>query len=136
MKVKAFECKCPKCGATLEIEKNRSEFFCSYCGSKILLDERKTEHIYRKIDEARIEEAHTKKELGSKEIDYKLKLTEISNKNSTASSIVKIIAILAIVVVLFFILKLIAADKSVRYFFIFLVMVVGFVLLIKYVSQA
>lgn len=129
MKLKAI--KCPDCGANLQIEENRDRCFCSYCGTQILLDTGKKEHVYRKIDEAKIEEAKAKKEVNSKEIDYKLKLAEYSNRHLTAINITKIIIILAAIVVLFFILKLIATVESARRFFIFFVIVAALVLMYK-----
>lgn len=48
---------CPNCGASIQIsDDGRNKFFCTYCGSQILMDtEHKTiEHIYHKMDEAQI----------------------------------------------------------------------------------
>ncbi len=32
--------KCPSCGGELEIEDSRNVWFCQFCGSKVILDER------------------------------------------------------------------------------------------------
>ena len=31
--------KCPNCGATIQIDNERTEGFCSYCGSKVKFSE-------------------------------------------------------------------------------------------------
>lgn len=62
--MKLITLKCPECGATLQLDQDRKECFCTYCGSKILLDEeiqkqdvRIEKHI---IDEAAVEQEKTK----------------------------------------------------------------------------
>ena len=62
-------CKCPECGAELEIkDDNRDFLFCQYCGTKIMLDNyRSTQRI---IDEARIKEAETQRDIQMKEMEY------------------------------------------------------------------
>ena len=37
MKIIAY--KCPQCGANLEIEQGRKEVFCSFCGTKLFIDD-------------------------------------------------------------------------------------------------
>lgn len=56
--VKLISVKCPECGATLNIEEDREQAFCTYCGTKVLLHN-ENEHIYRHIDEAGIKQAET-----------------------------------------------------------------------------
>ena len=53
MSVQFVSVKCPECGALLNIEEGRSQAFCSYCGTKILVHN-DNEKIYRHIDEAGI----------------------------------------------------------------------------------
>lgn len=53
MGYKLISVKCPDCGQTLSIEENRSQAFCSYCGSKILISN-ENEYIFRQVDEAGI----------------------------------------------------------------------------------
>ncbi len=44
--------KCPSCGADVEYSGDRQFFFCQYCGTKIVLDDIRTEqHI---VDEAKL----------------------------------------------------------------------------------
>ena len=69
MKLKAL--KCPACGSSIEIEKDRTSCFCNYCGCKIIVDDEKqettinknininknTSHTERYINEAAVIEA-------------------------------------------------------------------------------
>ena len=49
---------CPKCGANLDIEEERTSFFCSYCGASISIDDeverKEVVHVIR--DEAKLKE--------------------------------------------------------------------------------
>lgn len=38
----AIELTCPRCGAHLNIEKDRDVLFCQYCGAKIMLTDENT----------------------------------------------------------------------------------------------
>lgn len=58
MSVEFTSVKCPECGASLPIEEGRSQVFCSYCGTKVIVTN-DNEHIYRHIDEASIKRAET-----------------------------------------------------------------------------
>ena len=58
MALKMNSVKCPECGANLQIEEGRTQVFCSYCGTKIIITN-ENEHIYRHIDEADIRKAET-----------------------------------------------------------------------------
>lgn len=64
----AYTIKCPECGASLDVEEGRKQLFCSYCGSKVLINN-ENEHIYRHIDEARIKEAETDRLIKLKELE-------------------------------------------------------------------
>lgn len=37
--MKMYQLKCPACGGTIEIERNRDSCFCSYCGTKVYVDD-------------------------------------------------------------------------------------------------
>ena len=37
--MKMYQLKCPACGGTIEIERNRDSCFCSYCGAKVYVDD-------------------------------------------------------------------------------------------------
>ena len=56
--MKIASIKCPDCGATLDVDEDREQVFCSYCGAKIML-QNENEHIERKIDQAAIEQEKT-----------------------------------------------------------------------------
>ena len=60
MDVKLVSVKCPECGATLDIEEDRRQAFCTYCGAKVIL-QNENEHIYRHIDEAEVKQAETER---------------------------------------------------------------------------
>ena len=51
MSINLISLKCPECKATLNIESDRKQAFCSYCGNKVLVHN-ENEHIYRHIDDA------------------------------------------------------------------------------------
>ena len=53
---------CPNCSASLQIESNRQEAFCTYCGAKFAISN-DNEHIVRTIDEAAIAKANADKEI-------------------------------------------------------------------------
>lgn len=65
MKIQPIEC--PNCHATLKIDAGRKTpngvYYCQYCGSAISIDDevKRSEHTYRKIDEARILEAENER---------------------------------------------------------------------------
>ena len=60
--------KCPECGATLQIEEDRSQLYCSYCGTPIIITN-ENEHIIRYVDEAEIIKAETNKMVSLNEIN-------------------------------------------------------------------
>ena len=68
MAIQFVSVKCPECDAVLSIEKDRNMAFCTYCGAKIMLNN-ENEHVYRKIDEARIREAELKQMVRLKELE-------------------------------------------------------------------
>ena len=64
--------KCPACGAALPIEEGRTQMFCSYCGTKILINN-ENEYIYRHIDEAGIKQAETDRMIRMRELEMEEK---------------------------------------------------------------
>ena len=68
MAIRFVSVKCPECGAALDIEEGRKQIFCSYCGSKVII-ENENEHIYRNIDEARIRQAETDRQVQLKKME-------------------------------------------------------------------
>lgn len=77
MSVNFTSVKCPECGASLPIEEGRTQVFCSYCGTKVIITN-ENEYIYRHIDEAEIKQAETDRLI-------KLKQIEIAEKKRAAA---------------------------------------------------
>ena len=63
--MKLIEMTFTNCGAQLQIDPARKEIFCSYCGTKLMVDEG-IQVTRRIVDEARLKEA----ELKMKELEY------------------------------------------------------------------
>ena len=57
---------CPNCGAELELDAERTQAFCTYCGNKLYIDDESIKITNRIIDEARLKEA----EVRLKELEY------------------------------------------------------------------
>lgn len=62
MSIKIKPVKCPVCGAPITNQSGAPQIFCSYCGQRLVIDDgvKRSEHTYRKIDEARIREAEAR----------------------------------------------------------------------------
>ena len=61
---------CPKCNSNLEVDAERKECFCQYCGAKLLIDKGEIINVYRdeaKIMEVDLHERMWKEELAEKE---------------------------------------------------------------------
>lgn len=70
--------KCPECGAMLPIEEGRTQVFCSYCGTKVIITN-ENEHIFRHIDEAGIKQAETNRMVRMRELDLEEQLAAQGN---------------------------------------------------------
>lgn len=82
--------KCPECGASLSIEANRSQAFCTYCGTKIIIYN-DNEFIYR--DEAEIKKAEAR--IKEAEFEHSIRMKEMEfNDHSTING--KLLSVLAI----------------------------------------
>lgn len=68
MAVKLIPVKCPECGAMLNIEENRTQAFCSYCGAKVLIHN-ENEFTYRHVDVADLERAETERAVQFKKME-------------------------------------------------------------------
>lgn len=64
--MKLINLRCSNCGAVLEIDSQRKQVFCSYCGEKLLVDDETIQITNRVIDEARLKEA----EVRLRELEY------------------------------------------------------------------
>lgn len=75
MGIKLITVKCPECEASLDIEEGRKQLFCSYCGSKILI-QNDNEYIVHNINEADVRQAEADKIIRLRELE----LEERENK--------------------------------------------------------
>lgn len=94
MAVKFVSIKCPECGASLDVEEGRQQIFCSYCGSKIMI-QNDNEYIYRHIDEAGIKHAETEQMVKLKQMEM-LEKKRVSREKVNALKI-KISIVLGII---------------------------------------
>ena len=72
---KLIKLKCPNCNADLSFKEERENYFCEYCGTKLLLDN-DNEFIYKHIDEAEVKKAETEQLVKLKELEMKEKEME------------------------------------------------------------
>ena len=93
MAVTIISIKCPECGASLNIENNRTRAFCSYCGAKIIINN-ENEYTYRHIDEAGIKQAETEQII-------RLKQMELAEKERISSEKTKRLKIVISLIILF-----------------------------------
>ena len=96
MAIKFISIKCPECGATLDIEEGRRQIFCSYCGTRVMV-QNDNEYIYHHIDEAQIKQAEVNQEVQLRRmeiIERKLAAAEKSRKAKVILTI--ILAIFAV----------------------------------------
>ncbi len=68
MAVNLISVKCPECGAVLNLEEEREQAFCTYCGTQILFYN-ENEYIYRHIDEAELKQAETDRLVWMKQME-------------------------------------------------------------------
>lgn len=87
MAIKFVSIKCPECGAALDVEEGRKQIFCSYCGTKVMI-ENDNEYIYRHIDEASIKQTEAEAMLRLKELEIEEKENERSRKGRKVAYIV------------------------------------------------
>ena len=87
MGTKLVSMKCPECNAALNVEEGRKQIFCSYCGTKIIIDN-DNEYVYRHIDEAKIKRVETEQLLRLREMELEEKERDRSRKSKRISYIV------------------------------------------------
>lgn len=75
MAIQFIAVKCPECNADLSIEEGRKFAYCTYCGTKVMINN-ENEHIYRTIDEAGIKQAETERIVRLKELEMEEKLAK------------------------------------------------------------
>lgn len=103
MAIELVSVKCPDCGATLNIESDRKQAFCTYCDAKVVIDNgRDYEFTYHKVDDAEVKRAETEHAVLMKKLEMEEKRREdakvIRKKKATTS------IILAVVGAIFFII--------------------------------
>lgn len=54
--MKLYQLSCPSCGAKVEVEENRTNCYCSYCGNQVLVDDGTKRIEIKYTDEAKIKE--------------------------------------------------------------------------------
>ena len=64
--MKLINLRCKNCGAELQLDAEKKQAFCSYCGTRLLLDDESINITNRFVDEARVKEA----EVRLKELEY------------------------------------------------------------------
>ncbi|MDO4479031.1 MAG: hypothetical protein Q4B73_08370 [Lachnospiraceae bacterium] len=97
MAIKLVSMKCPECRALLDVEENRKQIFCSYCGTKIMI-QNDNEHIVRHIDEAGIKRSELNAMVRLKELELEEKENERRRKGRyTAYIIACILLVVGIV---------------------------------------
>lgn len=100
MGVSLTSIKCPACGAMLDIEDGRKQVFCSYCGTKILVNN-DNEYIYHHVDDADIKQAETDRIIQMRKMDLIEKECEERERTKREKGIVKtVVAFLAIVFII------------------------------------
>ena len=75
MAISFIKLECPKCGANLSVEEGHKQFFCSYCGAKILLDN-DNEFVIRHIDEADVKRVEYERVVKLRELDIEQQAAE------------------------------------------------------------
>ena len=110
MAVTLISVKCPACGASLSIEEGRQQVFCSYCGSKVLVNN-DHEYVYRHIDEAAIKKAEADKAIRLKELEIKEKEREQKRKDKARRRLIRIILV-AVWIVSAAVLLLLGSDSD------------------------
>lgn len=86
--------QCPGCGATLEVDDSRQYCFCSYCGTKIRV-QNENEYIYRRIDEAEVAHAETDRMIRLRELEM-----EAREKKADNIKLIGLVASVAILLVI------------------------------------
>lgn len=73
---------CPSCGASLDVEEGRQQIFCSYCGTKVMI-QNENEVVYRHIDEAELKQAETDRMVQMKKLEMAEKSMAANEKTKS-----------------------------------------------------
>ncbi len=107
MAIKLNSVKCPECGASLPIEEGRTQVFCSYCGTKVIVTN-ENEYIYRHIDEAGVKQAETNRIVRMRELDLEEQRTAQGNALKKVLTIIWLV--LSLIVIAICIVKIAIQD--------------------------
>lgn len=97
MAIEFISIKCPECFAPLEIEEGRQQIFCSYCGTKVLI-QNDNEYIYRHIDEAKIKKVENDSAIRLKELE--MEETRYNQNSKIHNIITKIWLVVSLVLII------------------------------------
>lgn len=100
--MRMYQLKCPACGASIEVERNRDSCFCSYCGTKVYVDDEThrveiTKNIrYHKIytDEAKIRKIESEERMQERRFAAK----EKERKSKARSALISTLLLLVVTV--------------------------------------
>ena len=123
MSVNFTSVKCPECGASLPIEEGRTQVFCSYCGTKVIVTN-DNEYIYRHIDEAGVKQAETDRMIRLRQLE--LEEAQAQQNAKLRSTLMKIwIPVSGIIILIGLGLMFFGGDMGPIYGFDFLAFVRG-----------
>ncbi len=99
--------KCPNCGAPLDIDKDRDNVYCEYCGSL----------VYSKIDSRTVEETIIRDEARLKEIElerYKYEERKREQAKALQQSRTLLISGLILFFLTFFLIAIVPSDNPIQ----------------------
>ena len=100
MSINLVSVKCPECGATLSLEENMQQAFCSYCGARVLVNN-DNEYIFKHIDEAEIRRAETDRIIKLKKLEIAEQKSAREQKNKRTILLITLIsAVIGIITLL------------------------------------
>lgn len=111
--------KCPECGANLSVEEGRTQVFCSYCGTKITINN-ENEYIFRNIDEAEVKRAEADKEIKLKELELENARLKKDNVFNNTLKRIWLIATIALIVIALGIIFFSGGEDGIGYGFLFI----------------
>ena len=116
MAVKLVPMTCPNCKASIEVDTTKDFCFCTYCGTKIFINDDSTKtinintninHQYIERDEARIKEA---------DAHEKIELAKLNSNNKQKKTAIIIGALLILISIVVFSIVKMNDTKQNRYF--------------------
>ena len=87
--------ECPNCHATLEADPSREFLYCSYCGTRVMVDREETRHYY--VDEAAVRAAEMNGRVRLKELELEEKrLQDCAERRRRVPLALKLIPVLCV----------------------------------------